>query len=93
VNGVQSGGAIGISTWNDVTFGGFLLGYNGSVNAFTGLIDDFAVVKGNLTGAELTAIAGGQSVTSVIPEPATLGLFGLTAAVLLVIRRVRGYLG
>ncbi len=93
LNGAQSGGAINISTWDDVTFGGFLLGYNGSVNAFTGLIDDFAVVKGNLTSEELAAIAGGQSVSSVIPEPATLGLLGLAAAVVLVIRRGRVCLG
>lgn len=69
MNGVKSGSALNISTFDDVTFGDFRIGAYGSVNAFTGLIDDFAVVKGNLTSQEWTDIAGGQSVYSVLTPP------------------------
>jgi len=88
INGTQSGGSINISAFDDVTFNEFRIGTYGAVNSFVGLIDDFAVVKGNLTSQQWTDIASGQSVSSVIPEPATMGLFGGMAAVLLFLRRL-----
>lgn len=87
MDGVKSGSSLNISGFDDVSFNAFHIGQYAGQSAINGLIDDFAVVKGNLTSAEWASIAGGQSVVSVVPEPATLGLCGVSVFVAALFRR------
>ena len=70
--------------YTPMTLSNLVVGANGlGAVGYKGYMDDVRIYNTALTQAEV----------DVIPEPATIGLFGLAGAVVLILRRVRGCLG